>query len=138
MAQVGHTQMQASLVNHDRIRWSTDLPFFFGRKDKDKITARLLINRNKTTAETANWHKQWRCQELYMVLRDQAIIWWIPLPDTNVNRDDWPSLRANFLACYKPKFMGKITCTNFGELVQRSRETNFDYYLQVCDAFARM
>ena len=31
--------MQAALGAHDRVRRSTDLPLFFGRSDKDSISA---------------------------------------------------------------------------------------------------
>jgi len=73
-----------------------------------------------------------------MILRDRAILWWNSLTDTDVAIDNWEAVKTNFLACYEPKFTAKTTCTNFGELVQRQGEVNLDYYLRVCDAFARM
>jgi hypothetical protein len=34
-----------ALTNHERVQRSTDLPLFFGRKEKDLITACHLIER---------------------------------------------------------------------------------------------
>jgi len=130
--------MAAAMQEHDRIRRSTDLPLFFGRKDKDSITAKLLADRIETAAVIAGWDGPRQCRELYMVLRDRAIVWWNSLDDTDVNKEDWNSVKANFLACYEPKYSAKTTCTNFSDLVQRSGEANFDYYLRVCEVFSRM
>jgi len=138
MAGANQQQVQAALLAHDRVRRSTDLPLFYGRKDKDTITARLLVDRIATAAGIANWDGPRRCQEFYMILRDRAVLWWNSLADTDVDRNNWDQLKANFLACYEPKFTAKTTCTNFSELVQRSGEANLDYYLRVCDAFAKM
>ena len=128
----------AALLAHDRVRRSTDLPLFYGRKDKDTITARLLIDRIVTAAGIANWDDARKCQELYMILRDRAILWWNSLADTDIDRANWNALKTNFLACYEPRFTAKTTCTNFGELIQRTGEANLDYYLRVCEAFSKM
>ena len=48
-------QMNAALLQHDRVRRSTDLPLFYGRKDKDTTTARLMVDRIEMAAEIANW-----------------------------------------------------------------------------------
>lgn len=130
--------MQAALLAHDRLRRSTDLPLFYGRKDKDSISAKLLIERIDRAAEIANWDGNRKCNELYMILRDRAIVWWNALADTDVVTTNWDQVKANFLACYEPKFTARTTCTNFGDLVQRSGETGFDYYLRVCEAFSKM
>ena len=131
-------QVQAALVAHDRIRRSTDLPLFYGRRDKDTITAKLLIDRIATAAAMVPWDGPRCCQEFYLILRDRAILWWNSLEDADVDRANWDTVKANFLACYEPKFTAKTTCTNFGELVQRTGEANLDYYLRVCEAFAKM
>ena len=40
--------MAAALQGHDHLRRSTEMPLFYGRKDKDIISARLFINRIET------------------------------------------------------------------------------------------
>ena len=135
---MNQAQVQAALLQHDRVRRSTDLPLFYGRKDKDTTTARLLVDRIEMAAEIANWDDARKPRELYMVLRDRAIVWWNSLDDTNVDKANWNAVKNNFLACYELKFTAKTTCTNFSELIQRSGESNFDYYLRVCEAFSRL
>ena len=61
-------QVQAALLAHERVRRSTDLPLFYGRKEKDTITARLLIDRILKAAEIANWDEARKCNEFYMIL----------------------------------------------------------------------
>ena len=118
MAQQG--AMQAVLNAHDRVRRSTDLPLFFGRADKDSISARLLVDRIETTAQIAGWNDDARkLQEMYMILRDRAVVWWRSLPDAGIDRDDWNVVKNKFLAMYEPRYTAKMTCTNFHELVQR-------------------
>ena len=118
MAQQG--AMQAVLNAHDRVRRSTDLPLFFGRADKDSISARLLVDRIETTAQIAGWNDDARkLQEMYMILRDRAVVWWRSLPNAGIDRDDWNVVKNKFLAMYEPRYTAKMTCTNFHELVQR-------------------
>lgn len=76
-------QVQQLLANHDRIRKSTDLPLFYGRKEKDTVTARLLIDRFETASRIANWNANQgrKIEEFYLVLRDRALIWWKSLED---------------------------------------------------------
>jgi hypothetical protein len=37
----GSAQLQQALINYDRIKRSTEIPLFYGRKHKDSITACL-------------------------------------------------------------------------------------------------
>ena len=55
MANPNQAAMAAALNDHDCIRRSTELPLFFGRKERDLISARLLIDRIAIAAEIANW-----------------------------------------------------------------------------------
>ena len=73
---------------HDRRRRSTDLPLYYGRKDKDTITPHLLIERVERAAQIANWDTDARkCAEFNLILRDRAIQWWkslkVTTPDFN-------------------------------------------------------
>ena len=45
--------MQAALLAHNHLRRSTNLPLLNGRKDKDSISAKLLIERIDRAAEIA-------------------------------------------------------------------------------------
>ena len=130
--------MAAALNDHDRIRRSTELPLFFGRKDRDSISARLLIDRIATAAQIGGWNPARCLQEFYMILRDRALLWWNSLDDTDVDKADWNAVKADFLASYEAKYTAKTTCTNFHELVQRPGEGCHDYYLRVHEAFTKM
>ena len=48
--------LQEALNSHDRIRKSTDLPLFFGRKDKDMVPPNLLLDRINRAATVAQWN----------------------------------------------------------------------------------
>jgi hypothetical protein len=131
--------LQNALNNHDRVRKSTDLPLFFGRKDKETITPNVLVDRLQRAAGIAGWNTDARkCTEFYMILRDKALGWWDSLEDTGVNIENWEQVKTEFLRAYAPKFTARTTCTNFQELVQKSGETVQDYYLRVVEAFKRM
>ena len=86
----------------------------------------------------ANWDDTRKLSEIYLVLRDCAVLWWNSLLDANVNRANYAAVKAEFLASYKPHYMAKTTCTNFQELVQQQGEAIHDYYLRVHDSFAKM
>ena len=47
--------MAAALNDHDRMKWSTDIPLFFARRDKDTVLPRILIDRIEDAAEIATW-----------------------------------------------------------------------------------
>ena len=130
-----------ALAAHDRVKRSTDLPLFFGRKEKDTITAHQLINRFLTASEIAGWDDARKCNELKILLRDQALIWWDALPNMSEHDDvqtDWPHLKAAFLDAYAPTYTAKATCTMFAEMQQRNGETVLDYYLRVDDALKKL
>ena len=86
----------------------------------------------------ANWDDTRKLSEIYLVLRDRAILWWNSLLDADVDRANYAAVKADFLASYKPRYTAKTTCTNFQELVQRQGEAFHDYYLRVQDSFAKM
>ena len=44
-----------ALTNHDRIRRSTDIPLFYGKKE-DTVTPQQLIERLKKAARIAGWN----------------------------------------------------------------------------------
>jgi len=132
--------LQAALNAHDRVRKSTDLPLFYGKKEKDTVTPNVLLDRINRAAVIANWNTDERkCTEFYMILRDRALIWWDSLENAdNVDRDNWTEIQKEFLAAYAPKFTARTTCTNFQDLTQRTGENVHDYYLRVTEAFKKM
>ena len=138
MAATLQQAMAAALQRHDRLCRSTEMPLFFGRKDKDTITARLFIDRIKTAARIANWDNACKLSEIYLVLRNRAVIWWNSLEDAGIARDNWNTIKNGFLASYEPRYTVKITCAYFTELTQRQGEGVHDYYLRVHDAFFKM
>ena len=130
--------MAAALNQHDRIRRSTELPLFYGRKEKDSITAQNLVDRVNTAAEIAAWDAARKCNELHMILRDKALLWWNTLDDLGVTKNDWDQVREAFLTAYEPRYTAKATCTNFQDLNQRAGETVLDYFLRVQDSCRKL
>jgi hypothetical protein len=59
--------LQEALNAHDRVRKSTNLPLFFGPKDKDTVPPNLLLNRINRAA--TQWNER-KITEFYLTLRD--------------------------------------------------------------------
>lgn len=128
-----------ALLNHDRVKRSTELPLFFGNKSRDTISAPALLDRINIAAAIATWNEQRRCQEFYMILRDKALIWWNTLDDIeDFDKENWDQVSREFRNAYAPKFSAKTNCTNFGELYQKPSESVQDFYLRVAEAFKNM
>lgn len=130
-----------ALANHDRLKRSTDLPLFYGRKDKDIITAHQLINRFDRAAVIADWDEPRQCSEFNLILRDKALLWWDALPNISEHANvqtNIVNLKAAFLDYYAPKYTAKATCNLFVEMQQKSGESVTDYYLRVDDALKRL
>ncbi len=91
--------LQQALNAHDRVRKSTDLPLFFGRKDKDTVPPHLLLDRINRAATVANWNTdEPKITEFYLTLRDKAILWWDTLEDNAaMTEPPGPTSRRNFL-----------------------------------------
>ena len=130
--------MQAALAANERVRKATELPLFFGVASKDTISAKHFLDRVDHAARIADWNEARTIDNFYMLLRDRAIVWWEQLAYEDVNVAVWNTIKEEFLAAYEPKYTAKTTCTNFSDLVQRMGEGAHDYYLRVCETFARM
>lgn len=120
-----------ALAAHDRMKRSTDLPLFYGRPEKDSIAPRLMIDRINRAAVSGGWNEARKCSELYLVLRDRALLWYDGLEHKNVDTNVWDQLKEAFLRSYEPRFTAKSTCANFAELVQKQNETVNDFYNRV-------
>ena len=67
--------LQEALNAHDRVRKLTDLPLFFGRKEKDTVSPNLLLDRINRAANVAAWNTDERkITEFYLTLRDRALV----------------------------------------------------------------
>ena len=97
-------QMQQALALHHQVRRSTELPLFYGVKSKDSITALNLITRINTAAEIANWNDARKIQELYMILRDRALVAFESLGDLGIDKANWNAVKDWFLATYETKY----------------------------------
>jgi hypothetical protein len=117
---------------------STELPLFYGRKEKDTCTALYLIERLENAAEIAVWDDARKCKEFYATLRDNALRWWGNLKHHDVALDNWGQVKAAFLRIYEPKYSAKVTCMNLTDLAQRSGEGVHDFYLRVSDACKKL
>ena len=92
--------LQAALLNHDRVRRTTDIPLFFGNKAKETITPQQLIERIEIAAEVANWNTDERkCAEFFLCLREDALSWYNTLDHIiGFNKKVWADIKREFLA----------------------------------------
>lgn len=115
------------------------MPLFFGVPGKDTITARNLIERLEGAGRIAQWPDDARrCEEFWLILRDEALIWWKSLKDDGIDNKDWNAVKKAFLLAYEKKYTAKTTCANLAELTQRSGETAHRYYLRLFDTFEKL
>ncbi len=47
--------LQQALIAHDRVRRTTDIPLFYGRKSKDTITPQQLVEQLERASCVAGW-----------------------------------------------------------------------------------
>jgi hypothetical protein len=126
-----------ALTQHDKVSRSTDIPLFYGRKDKDSFSPHQLLERINRAKHVANWANDERvCDEFYLCLRDGAISWSNTLENIpNFDKNDWTQVQAKFLAAYATKFTARTLCTSFQDLRQKSDETVQDFYNRVSEVF---
>jgi hypothetical protein len=127
--------MAQALNHHDTLKRSTDMPLFFGRKDKDTITACHFIERIDRAQTIATWNAERTCNELYMILRDKALVWYESLADDDLDLKGWDVVKKEFLNTYEPKYSARSTCANFSDLTQKPGETVNDFHVLVQTAY---
>jgi len=132
--------VQNALLVHDRVRRSTDLPVFYGNPNKDTlISARHFIKRFETAATIAKWDtNEKKCDEFYMLLREDAITWWETLEDYNVNTKVWDDVKAQFIKKFEPKATARTSCANLVELTQRPGENTNQFYFRLFRIYKRL
>ena len=130
-------QLAEALTNHDRVRRSTDIPLFYGKKGKDTVTPQQLIERLEKAAGIAGWATPKRkTDEFYMCLREGAMSWFNTLDNIiGFDKESWDDVKAEFLKAYSPRFTAKTLCTNFQDLRQKQEQTVQDFYNHVSDVF---
>jgi hypothetical protein len=125
-----------ALTQHDRTRRSTDIPLFYGMKNRDTISPQQLIDRLNRASEIAGWDEARKCDEFYMCLREKAISWYHTLDNIiGFDRANWGQLKTEFLNAYAPRFTARTLCTSFQDLRQKSDENVQDFYNRVSDTF---
>ena len=134
-------QIQQALIAHDRVRRTTDIPLFYGRKGKDTISPQQLVERLDKASRVAQWNLlanpgQRMCDEFFLSLRDNALSWYNTLDNIiGFNKEDWDELKKKFLEAYAPKYSAKALCICFQDLRQKSDESVQDLYNRVSDTF---
>lgn len=130
---------QNALLHHDRVRRSTDLPTYHGIAGKDTINARDLIKRFEAAAEIAKWEAaDKKCNEFFMILRDDALTWWASMKDYNVDTKNWNDVKAHFLKKFDPKSTAKTSCANLMELSQRPGESATKFHFRLFKIYERL
>ena len=134
-------QIQQALIAHDRVRRTTDIPLFYGKKGKDTITPQQLVERLERASRVAGWDAlanpgQRKTDEFFLSLRENALSWYNTLDNIiGYNREDWDELKKKFLEAYAPKYSAKALCICFQDLRQKSDECVQDFYNRVSDTF---
>ena len=130
-------QIQQALIAHDRVRRTTDIPLFYGRKGKDTIEPQQYIERLERAATVAQWpDDQRRCDEFVLSLRDGALSWYSTLDNIiGFQKNVWNDLKAKFLEAYAPKYSAKALCICFQDLRQKNDKTVQDFYNRVSNTF---
>jgi hypothetical protein len=124
------------LTQHDRTRRSTDIPLYYGMKNRDTISPQQLLDRLNRAAEIAGWDEARKCDEFYMCLREKAISWYHTLDNIiGFDRASWNDLTREFLNAYAPRFTARTLCTSFQDLRQKTEENVQDFYNRVSDTF---
>ncbi len=132
-------QIQQALIAHDRVRRTTDIPLFYGRKGKDTISPQQLVERLDKASRLAQWNLlanpgQRMCDEFFLSLRDNALSWYNTLDNIiGFNKENWDDLKTKFLEAYAPKYSAKALCICFQDLQQKSDENVQDFYNRVSD-----
>ena len=127
------------LGQHDRTKRSTEMPLYYGIREKESCSALYLIDRLENAARIAQWNTdQRKCEEFYALLRDKALVWWYALKDHNVNNEVWLEVKTAFLKSYEPKYSPKLTFTNFAELQQKNNELAHCFYLRITEVTRKM
>ena len=122
----------------EHLRQITQIPLFYGRPDKDSLTAGMLIERVEAAAEAAGWNNQRKLSAFFLVLRDKALVWHKSLKLDRFNLRDWDVVRGQFIEDYEPQFTARTHCTNFGELTQRPGETPLNFYGRIVVVMERI
>ena len=85
-AAAAQPNIEEALANNDNVKRSTNLPLFYGMPGKDTATARMMIDRINHAATIAGWNDRRKCSELYLILRDRAMLWFNALAAREVMR----------------------------------------------------
>ena len=97
-AGAGAAGLQQALIQHDRVRRTTDIPLFYGRKEKDTITPQQLVFRLEKASRVAQWDNlpnpdERKTDEFYLSLRDDALSWYNTLDNIfGFNKEVWNDL----------------------------------------------
>ena len=126
--------VQDALLAHDRIRRSTDLPLFYGVPGKDTVSAKTLVDRLQVTAGIAGWNDKRTAEAFYLLLRDEALIWWKTIKLRGIDQESFTAIKPAFLKYYEPKLTATTSCQNLVDLHQKSGEPVHRYFLRIHDA----
>ncbi len=134
-------QLGQALIQHDRVHRSTDIPLFYGRREKDTIMLQQLVFRLEKAACVAQWDNlanqdERKTDEFYLSLREDALSWYNNLDNIfGFNKENWSNPKAKFLEAYAPKYTAKTLCICFQDLHQKPDETVQRFYNRVTDTF---
>lgn len=129
--------ISTALIAHDRVRRTTDIPLFYGIKEKDTITPQQLIDRLERAARVAKWDTDdLKTDQFFLSLRDEALKWSNTLNNIiGFDSNNWEQVKKKFLEAYAPKFSAKTLCIGFQDLRQKSHEDVQTFYNRVSETF---
>ena len=135
--------LETALSNHDHSKRSSDIPLFYGTKDKDTVNPQQLVDRIERAAAISNWDAaigngadagglgeargaKRRADELYLCLRGKAISWFHTLEHIpGFNNANWDALKKEFLDAYAPRYTARTLCVTLQELRLRTNLGRF-------------
>jgi hypothetical protein len=130
-------QVQAALVQHDRIQKTMDIPLFFGNKAKETIMPQHLVERLEMAAMVAKWANDKRKYvEFFLCLSEDVLSCYNTLDHINwFGKKVWDEVKRKFLAAYAPKYSARALCICFQDLRQKPDETVQKFYNRGSDMF---
>jgi hypothetical protein len=140
-AGAGGQNIANALIQHNRVRRSTDIPLFYGQKDKDTISPQQLVARLEKASRVTGWDglpnpDLRKTDEFYLFLRDDALSWYNTLDNIfDFNKENWNNLKTKFLEAYAPKWTAKMLCICFQDLHQKPDESVQKFYNRLTNTF---
>jgi hypothetical protein len=127
-------QMAQVLEQHDRMRKSTEIPYFYGKLALDKQTVPEFLERLTIATQAGAWNDARRLAEFRNCLRGSAAQWYDSLANEGIDPDaagGWDAMIANFKSVFDQKYTAHLHAHELKELVCRTNESATDFHYRL-------